>query len=332
MNVLSKQEPVIRRRKNRFVFKDRKKLLFAIIILGAFAAVFVGYKIFYSENRVFSGVPKNMKILVEDIFSVEIKCGKDAISIKILKDGLPGNNENSASEMKMTIDGLKRLADALGGILINIPEKIDYKGEDNLTVRIESGMRRLDADRAESYFKRPNSSPTASIRAILLGVALRASEIRAENVDIESLLSAALEPGARGKDGKNSRRLAAILNYAATLGPSDIGIEWKIAPRIESTAASEEQQTKLPIKIRILNGVGKPGLAARIAAKFGAPHFEIVETANADRFGYKQTVIRTANSSAGAELKEILGLGNIESSNNIRGADIELIIGKDLNR
>lgn len=82
------------------------------------------------------------------------------------------------------------------------------------------------------------------------------------------------------------------------------------------------------LKLRILNGTGVNGLAAGIAAKLPTREFRVLETTNADRNGYKNTIIRSPNREEADRVRAALGIGVIEIKS-AAGADVVVILGSD---
>jgi hypothetical protein len=365
---------------------DGRARILKFVIIGA-AVIALGILLFRYFRGNDSGVSSEsvtVRIHIDPSLSARVDLREGRLGVTVLESAAPvpesiiggAGDANRVGDagggldfpMEISIEGLKRLIDGLGGILINIPETIEYRGPDGLPVRIDAGMRRLDADRVESYLRRRSASRPASLRAVVLGVTSRASELMVSGVNLDRILEAALEPAARGTDGRNGVRLAALLRSASSLGPTEISVEWGSAPRASeiaggglagsaapagsaAAAASATPETAAdagvpsgapgtvspgsrvtsPMKVRILNGTGKPGLAARAAFNLPSPRFEVVETANADRFGYVRTIVRSADAAAAQEIIGILGVGRVEvkPGETLRGADVEVILGTD---
>lgn len=330
-SVLEQQDRAQRSRRSG---PDRIRLVkFLILGVAVFAFILLGYRYFADSGGGMPEAPAAIEVRIgtERVALAEPAAGRLKITVM---DEASAPSGAGVDRIEMSHEGLKRLLDALGGILVNIPETIEYTGEEGLPVRIDAGMRRLDADRVENYFLRPHASPAASMRAILLGVALRSAELLTARANLVKLIDASLEAAAKGEDGKNAGRLAALMAYAANLGPTDISIEWKSAAEPAPAAgaspvAAAVPSVTLPIRVRILNGTGKPGLAARAASHLPLPRYEVVETANADRFGYRATLVRAENADLAAEVVGMLGTGRVEATAPREGAHVEVILGAD---
>ncbi len=261
-------------------------------------------------------------------------------------DAAAGPRAGTVFDMAVTHADLERIVDAVGGLLINIPAPIEYKSEESLPVRIDPGMRRLDADRVRRYLGRPGSPPAAALRAVVMGMAARVGELEVQGVDLARLLSAAIAGDALGEDQRNPQRLAGLFLAARGMGPTDVTIDWgssvSAAPAGSSPAAAGDASAEntappsmtRPLRLRILNGTGRPGLAARAAARFPSGRFEISETANADRFGYARTEVRGGELSGGNEavIREVigvLGVGRFQAGAPRPGVDVEIVLGND---
>ncbi len=336
MNVLMTQEASARTRPR--APERRRKLVRAVVLLACLVPVLILVARFFS-----GGVPRDaaqvrslvIEIAPDRVVGVDVEDRRLRITVGTASRAAT----RDAPEMKVSLEGLKRLVDALGGVLVNVPETIEYKGADGLPVRIDAGMRRLDADRVAAYFNVPGGSRPAALRALVLGVALRGSELLTARVDLTRLIDAALEPSARGEDGANATRLASLLVHAGNLGPADISVEWMEPDNAASPAsgpaaasaapAAVTPSVTLPIRVRILNGVGQPGLAARAASHLPGPRYVIVETRNADRFGYRRTLVRSKQPALVREIGSVLGVGQEEAREAGAGADVDVILGAD---
>lgn len=86
------------------------------------------------------------------------------------------------------------------------------------------------------------------------------------------------------------------------------------------------------IRAIVYNGAGKPGIAGDVAQVLIKSGIRVVDTKNADRFDYKETLIVVQNGDleGGATVKQVLGTGKIvdqPSDQNV--ADIIVIVGQD---
>lgn len=86
------------------------------------------------------------------------------------------------------------------------------------------------------------------------------------------------------------------------------------------------------IRTIVYNGAGKPGIAGDVAQVLIKSGIRVVDTKNADRFDYKETLIVVQNGDleGGATIKQVLGTGKIiDQPSDQDVADIIVIVGQD---
>ena len=86
------------------------------------------------------------------------------------------------------------------------------------------------------------------------------------------------------------------------------------------------------IRAIVYNGAGTPGLAGEVAQQLIKAGVRVVDTKNADKFDYKETliVVQDGDLDAGATVKEVLGTGKIvDQPSDQDVADIIIIVGQD---
>lgn len=102
---------------------------------------------------------------------------------------------------------------------------------------------------------------------------------------------------------------------------------------IEST--DQEQVSALNIKIELLNGTERQGLASRTSALFQSVGIEVVRIDNADRRDYVRTIVldRSGRSSALQRVAQLIRATNIRSDdstlNQTGNVDVTIILGMD---
>jgi LytR cell envelope-related transcriptional attenuator len=92
---------------------------------------------------------------------------------------------------------------------------------------------------------------------------------------------------------------------------------------------------KRPIRIELLNGSGKPGLAGELASTLRDGGFDVLEVANADRSDYRLTLVvnRTASTEPGRIVAEYLGTRHvIQQIGTQEMIDVTVIVGRDARR
>jgi hypothetical protein len=86
------------------------------------------------------------------------------------------------------------------------------------------------------------------------------------------------------------------------------------------------------IRAIVYNGAGTPGLAGEVAQQLIKAGVRVIDTKNADKFDYKETliVVQDGDLDAGATVKEVLGTGKIvDQPSDQDVADIIIIVGQD---
>ncbi len=90
-----------------------------------------------------------------------------------------------------------------------------------------------------------------------------------------------------------------------------------------------------PIRIELLNGSGRPGLAGELASYLRDGGFDVLEVSNADRPDYRTTLVvsRTEESEPGKIVAEYLGTRHVIQQIGTQGMiDVTVIVGRDARR
>jgi hypothetical protein len=86
------------------------------------------------------------------------------------------------------------------------------------------------------------------------------------------------------------------------------------------------------IRVIVYNGSGMPGTAGEAAQTLIKAGMRVVDTKNADRFDYKETliVVQDGDLAKGESVKKVLGLGKVVDQPSEQDvADIIIIVGQD---
>jgi hypothetical protein len=92
---------------------------------------------------------------------------------------------------------------------------------------------------------------------------------------------------------------------------------------------------KQPIRIELLNGSGRAGLAGELASYLRDGGFDVLEVSNADRADYRTTLVvnRTAATEPGRVVAEYLGTRHvIQQISSQEMIDVTVIVGRDARR
>jgi LytR cell envelope-related transcriptional attenuator len=92
---------------------------------------------------------------------------------------------------------------------------------------------------------------------------------------------------------------------------------------------------KRPVRIELLNGSGRPGLAGELASYLRDGGFDVLEVSNADRSDYPVTLVvnRGAPPEPGKVVAEYLGTRHvIHQIGSAEMIDVTVIVGRDARR
>jgi hypothetical protein len=92
---------------------------------------------------------------------------------------------------------------------------------------------------------------------------------------------------------------------------------------------------KQPIRIELLNGSGRSGLAGELASYLRDGGFDVLEVSNADRADYRATLVvnRTEATEPGKVVAEYLGTRHvIQQISSQEMIDVTVIVGRDARR
>lgn len=96
-----------------------------------------------------------------------------------------------------------------------------------------------------------------------------------------------------------------------------------------------KKEGRASFRIRVLNGVGEPGVANEVTKKLIDSGYKVIDTKNADNFDYAETQLiiysnKPQNLAMVNRVKSLLGVGKIVINNLPQDvADLTIIIGKD---
>ena len=105
-----------------------------------------------------------------------------------------------------------------------------------------------------------------------------------------------------------------------------------VALRVGPQTLSKPKQ---PIRIELLNGSGRAGLAGELASYLRDGGFDVLEVSNADRSDYRATLVvnRTDATEPGRVVAEYLGTRHvIQQISSQEMIDVTVIVGRDARR
>jgi hypothetical protein len=131
------------------------------------------------------------------------------------------------------------------------------------------------------------------------------------------------------KDSRESRILDFSIGLLLLLiAAFAVSATLRVGPRPAGTP-------KHPIRIELLNGSGRAGLAGELASYLRDGGFDVLEVSNADRSDYRSTLVvnRTESPQSGRIVAEYLGTRHlIQQVGTQEMIDVTVIVGRDARR
>jgi len=238
--------------------------------------------------------------------------------------------------IKIDADGVEKVVDKMGGVtlegkLTNGRETVKF-----LEPKTKDEKELARVERLNSFLvalqKAANGEKVFNGMKGVLGAvkgAYDADFSESDSLDL-ALVAAVLKPEQVKAQALPVKEV--VVNQKVFYQPEKTALDTMIA-RIFPEAMKSSQ--KLDIKVRVLNGVGEPGLASTLAKTLTDAGYRVVDTKNADTFGYEETQIiiydgKKSAADAAGKVKILMGMGKIISNNLPQDvADITIIIGRD---
>ena len=238
--------------------------------------------------------------------------------------------------IKISEGGLEKTIDAAGGVTLDGKNANGKAAIASLAAKTadEKELARLERQNflITAIQKKANSQATFDILDKIFGDIKGAYDSDFSDAETPELAKviAVLKPAAVKAQTLPVKEV--LVNEKAYYQPETTAVAAMIArifPELKKTAKNTG------IKVRVLNGVGEPGIASDMAKKLTDSGYRVVDTKNADTFGYAETqIIIYSNSKdkteAANKVKALLGLGKVVVNNLPQDvADVTIIIGKD---
>jgi LCP family protein required for cell wall assembly len=262
--------------------------------------------------------------------------------------------------IRISTSGLRQLVDQLGGVDVFVPEAMNYQDQSgDLSVNLVSGWQTLNGEQAELFarFREANigdlprvqrqqalitalvqrlNSPTVlprlpQITRIMrkyFDTNLKMEEMMAlanfsVNVERDNFQMAML-PGTFSKFSKDPDSYWLNLTGQQSLLNDYVGVD---IPGLK-----QDSRSVYRLRIAIQNASNQPQLTEQVISNLKSKGFTNIYTIPdwPDTLRQTQIISQQGNPQTGAELQEILGLGQIEvSAQGDLGADLTIRIGKD---
>lgn len=238
--------------------------------------------------------------------------------------------------IKVSEKGLEKIIDAAGGVVIDGRNSNGKTAVASLAAKTadEKELARLERQNylITALQKKANSQATYDILDKIIGKIKGSYDSDfspAETPELARVI-AVLKPAAVKAQTLPVKEV--LVNEKAYFQPEATAVTALIArlfPELKKSAKSTG------VKVRVLNGVGEPGIASDMAKKLTDSGYRVVDTKNADTFGYAETQIVVYSNNkdkidAANKVKTLLGVGKVVVNNLPQDvADVTVIIGKD---
>ncbi|MGI5838188.1 MAG: LCP family protein [bacterium] len=259
--------------------------------------------------------------------------------------------------IRTNVAGFSEIIDILGGVNIYVEKDMYYPDPwQDLVIDLKKGQQTLDGDKAMQYvrYRSDGDDLTRIHRQQKFMTALAdkmlkpATLLRIPNLmnEITKYITTNMEPAdmlrlANLAVGMNKENIQMEVmpgypnNYAAG---EDGGISYWIPDKTKVTRLMDkvyrdiDAEANSAIKIEILNGTNRSGLAANLSEYLVSKGFTVINTGNADNNKYELTKVidRTGDNGKIEALAKVFGQGRLfheEAAES--GADITIIIGSD---
>lgn len=134
--------------------------------------------------------------------------------------------------------------------------------------------------------------------------------------------------GKKGKSGSPTLDFSIVALFVL-IAFCAVSVALRVKPQ------SSAGRPKQPIRIELLNGSGRAGLAGELASYLRDGGFDVLEVSNADRSDYRTTLVvnRTGAPEPGRIVAEYLGTRHvIQQISSQEMIDVTVIVGRDARR
>jgi len=259
--------------------------------------------------------------------------------------------------VQLNVFGFSAIVDALDGVWIDVEKDMYYPDPwQDLVIDLKKGPQLLDGNKAMQYVRyRSDGDDLTRIHrqqkfltaladkllspSTLLKVPRLMNEVSkyiATNMEPGDMLHLANTAVSMKMDNIHMDVLpGAPNNYQAG---EDNGISYWIADKdkveqlMDKAYRDIDAEANAAIRIEVLNGTGRAGLASSLSDYLAGKGFEIINTGNADNNKYTGTKVidHTGDNAKIAALVKVFGQGRLfHDSETESGADITIIIGSD---
>jgi len=311
-------------------------------------------------------IPRDTRVFIPEINSFEKIAhahayGGPELAVKTVEDFL---KVKIHAYVQVDFEGFKKIIDTLGGVEINIPEKMHYEDPyQNLFIDLEPGLQTLDGEKALQFvrYRRYIDGDIGRIRAqeqflkAVMDKALRITTLPKIPALIEHVRPYVVtdlsneEILTLAHVGLNIKpenvKMGIVPGEPGYIADGDLVLSYWLADRNKTLQVVDEiirgidREKNAEIKVIVQNGCGVQGAADYLASILRGQGFDVISVENANHYDYQETQVLAAKENTKGQvlvlrsIKETCSEAKAYESNEVPAeADVVVIIGKDFKR
>lgn len=315
-----------------------------------------------TEKVTLLSIPRDTRVYIKDLdrydrINAVFAHGGPELTVKTVSDFLGVDIDYY---VKTDFAGFSKIIDILGGIEIEITKEMYYVDTaQNLEIHLLPGLQRLDGEKALQYVRyRDDLGDVALVDPVYQQYGGR---VERQRKFISAVIQQVLQPSTIWRIPQLINEVwkivdtnmpwTEVLSYGMALSDfTPDNIETAVIPgtsgtingasywlvdegRTQQIVRSMISGSNLPLRIQVLNGTGKSGLAGEVAEMIRSKGYDVLAVRNADHFNYPFTLIYVIDDAAKQQaqpLAEIFGKQIEVAPEKIdRPVDVTIIVGRD---
>jgi len=246
----------------------------------------------------------------------------------------------------ITVSGLRRLVDAMGGVTINVDKRMHYRDRSqNLLIDLHPGVQRLNGRQAEGYVRFRHDAlgdlkrierQQRFLKAVAQQLLQKDNLLRLPALlqAFRKLVKTNLTVGDLQAVKQLAEEGAAQGLVAETLPGTPVNVKGVSYLEPDWPACREQIQHVFygsKALVAVLNGTTVPGLAASVSQSLDEGGYTVETVANAPEQAERTQIIAYRKAESAYQIRKLLGYGEVIESpeQGAGGADITVILGRD---
>jgi LCP family protein required for cell wall assembly len=307
-------------------------------------------------------IPKDSQVVIPGVGLAKIalanSLGGPSLAARVVSRTL--NNVPIDRYVRITTNAFRELVDQLGGVEVFVPQKMSYRDTtQKLEIELDPGWQTLDGDQAEQFARFRDSSVGDITRVQRQQSLLKALRDRLISPTVLPRLPQLSHIMQNYVDTNLSlKETLALVNFCVELDQENLHMVllpgslsalsqdpssyWLDSPEqnriigeyfgVRAINFTQKTRSLNALKIAVQNASGQSSLSQRVVEFLKNQGFENVYMVSDWSGLQRQTeiIVQQGNKDAATNLKQVLGLGNIEaSSTGDLESDLTIRVGKD---